>query len=136
MVNFLEFVNNNIETYIREKNHKMLTAFRNIKSEYLYEKEKSKLDDNELVKKLYNKRKDTAAIYENTNEDLWEAEHLEMVILYPFLTPEPSKDEVISYLKTLSIDKNMKNFKLFQDSCKENFGQKVDSTYISEYIKS
>ena len=136
MGKFLEFLNNNIEQFIKEKNQKMLTAFRNVKSEYVYEQEKSNLSDDELIKKLYNKRKETAAIYLNTNPDLYESENLEMNILHPFLKKEPEKEEVIAFLQSLSIEKNVKYFKVFQTMCQENFGQKVNSDYIIEYINS
>lgn len=135
-MDFLEFLNTNIEQYIKEKNSKMLTAFRNIKSEYVYEQEKSKLSDDELIKKMYNKRRETAAIYLDTNADLYEAENLEMNILHPFLKKEPSQDEVMDFLKTLNTEKNVKNFKVFQMQCQEKFGQKVNSEYIIEYINS
>ena len=33
-ISFIDFVNSNIEKYMKEQNHKMLIAFRNIKSLY------------------------------------------------------------------------------------------------------
>lgn len=57
-ISFIDFVNSNIEKYMKEQNHKMLIAFRNIKSEYVYMKEKSGETDTEIIKRcLINERK-------------------------------------------------------------------------------
>ena len=112
MKDFLGAINEYIEKCIKKQDHKMLTAFRNIKSEFVYEKSKSKITDAALIKKMFNKRKETAAIYIDTNQELFENENREMVILHQFLPPELSEFTVLNFLKTLDIEKNKKNFLL------------------------
>lgn len=136
MENFLEHIDRNIKICIKNQAHPMLVAFRNIKSEFIYEKEKSKLSDSEIIKKMYNKRKEAAAIYESTNIDLYKAELGESALLEPFLPPELDKNDILEFLKSLSITKEKKNFKLFQTECENHFGQKVDSKIILEYLNS
>lgn len=133
---FIDFVNSNIEKYMKEQNHKMLVAFRNIKSEYVYTKEKSRSADSEIIKKMFNKRKETCEIYRDKNLELFEAENREMIILHPFLPISVPKNVILQYLKGLSITKDKKNFKAFQDACVEEFGEKVESSIILEHINS
>lgn len=135
-VNFIQFVDSNIEKYTKEQNHKMLVAFRNIKSEYAYEKEKTKADDSEILKKMFNKRNETSNIYKTTNQELFEDECREMAILNPFLPPALSETEVFDFLNTLDIEKEKKNFKLFQEKCVAHFNQRVDSKIILKYLNS
>lgn len=135
-ISFIDFVNSNIERYMKEQNHKMLIAFRNIKSEYVYMKEKSGETDTEIIKKMFNKRKETCEIYKDKNLELSEAENREMVILHPFLPVSVPKNVVLQYLNRLSITKDKKNFKAFQDACMEEFGEKVESSIILEHINS
>lgn len=94
-ISFIDFVNSNIEKYMKEQNHKMLIAFRNIKSEYVYMKEKSGETDTEIIKKMFNKRKETCEIYKNKNLELFEAENREMVILHPFLPVSVPKNVIL-----------------------------------------
>ena len=135
-ISFIDFVNSNIEKYMKEQNHKMLIAFRNIKSEYVSTKEKSGSTDGEIIKKMFNKRKETCEIYRDKNLELFEAENREMIILYPFLPVSVPKNVILQYLKGLSIVKDKKNFKAFQDACVEEFGEKVESSIILEHINS
>lgn len=136
MKNFLDSINEYIEKCIKNQDHKMLIAFRNIKAEFVYEKSKSNISDSDLIKKMFNKRKETAAIYKDTNQELFDNENKEMVILHQFLPPELSEFTILNFLKTLDIEKNKKNFKLFQEACKKEFGQSVDSTTILKYLNS
>lgn len=136
MKDFLDTINEYIEKCIKNQDHKMLTAFRNIKSEFVYERSKSKATNTDLIKKMFNKRKETAAIYKDTNQELFENENREMVILHQFLPPELSEFTVLNFLKTLDIEKNKKNFKLFQNACAKEFGQTVDSAVILKYLNS
>lgn len=133
---FLETINEYIEKCIKNQDHKMLTAFRNIKAEFVYEKSKSKISDSDLIKKMFNKRKETASIYKDTNQELYDNENREMVILHQFLPPELSESTILFFLKTLDIEKNKKNFKLFQEACKKEFGQSVESAVILKYLNS
>lgn len=135
-ISFIDFVNSNIEKYMKKQNHKMLIAFRNIKSEYVYMKEKSGETDTEIIKKMFNKRKETCEIYKNKNLELFEAENREIVILHPFLPVSVPKNVILQYLNRLSITKDKKNFKAFQDACMEEFGEKVESSIILEHINS
>lgn len=59
-----------------------------------------------------------------------------MVILHPFLPVSVPKNVVLQYLNRLSITKDKKNFKAFQDACMEEFGEKVESSIILEHINS
>lgn len=136
MKDFLDAINEYIEKCIKNQDHKMLTAFRNIKSEFVYERSKSKATNTDLIKKMFNKRKETAAIYKDINQELFENENREMVILHQFLPPELSEFTVLNFLKTLDIEKNKKNFKLFQNACAKEFGQAVDSAVILKYLNS
>ena len=135
-IDFIQFINSNIEKYTKDQNHKMLIAFRNIKSEYIYEKEKSKTDDSEIIKKMFNKRNETSNIYRTTNQELFEDECREMAILNPFLPPVLEETAVLEFLKTLDIPKEKKNFKMFQEKCIEHFKQRVDSAIILKYLNS
>ena len=135
-IDFLQFIDSNIEKYTRDQNHKMLVAFRNIKSEYVYEKEKTKSDDSDIIKKMFNKRNETSNIYRTTNQELFEDECREMTILNPFLPPALAETDVIEFLKTLDISKEKKNFKMFQEKCVEHFKQRVDSSIILKYLNS
>lgn len=135
-INFIQSINLDIEKYIKSQDHNFLTSCRNIKSEFIYEQEKTKKPDSEILKKMYNKRKETSEIYRTVNQSLYEDEVREMSIIQPFLPPELNKDDILKYLNTLDITKEKKNFKLFQNNCEQHFGQKVDSKIILEYLNS
>lgn len=134
--NFLDFVNSNIEKYMREQNHKMLIAFRNIKSEYVYNKEKTSSEDVDIIKKMFNKRKEASEIYKDKNQELYEDENREMIILHPFLPVEVPEKVILTFLETLPIEKSKSKFKIFQDECLKEFGVKVDSSIILKYLNS
>lgn len=116
-ISFIDFVNSNIEKYMKEQNHKMLIAFRNIKSEYVYTKEKSGSTDGEIIKKMFNKRKETCEIYRDKNLELFEAENREMIILYPFLPVSVPKNVILQYLKGLSIVRTRRILRPFKSLC-------------------
>lgn len=133
---FIDFVNSNIEKYMKEQNHKMLIAFRNIKSEYLYMEEKSKDTEGEIIKKMFNKRKETCEIYKDKNQELFDDENREMIILHPFVPKEIPEKIVLQFLGTLPIEKAKRNFVAFQNECLKEFGEKVDSSVILKHINS
>lgn len=135
-ISFIDFVNSNIEKYIKEQNHKMLIAFRNIKSEYLYMEEKSNDSGGGIVKKMFNKRKETCKIYENKNQELFDDENREMIILHPFIPKEIPEKIVLQFLETLPIEKTKRNFVAFQNECLKEFGERVDSSIILKHINS
>lgn len=114
---------------------KRLTGLRNIKSEYIYTKEKNKgLSEGELVKKMHKVRNETAELYVGVNEDLRMQEILEINILTPFLPEELNWQDVVEFLNTLELTKEKKNFKKFQTEAENHFGQKVDSIVILDFI--
>lgn len=133
---FIDFVNSNIEKYMKEQNHKMLIAFRNIKSEYLYMEEKSKDTEGEIIKKMFNKRKETCEIYKDKNQELFDDENREMIILHPFVPKEVPEKVVLQFLETLPIEKTKRNFVAFQNECLKEFGEKVNSSVILKHINS
>lgn len=133
---FIDFVNSNIKKYMEEQNHKMLIAFRNIKSEYLYMEGKSKDTEVEIIKKMFNKRKETCEIYKDKNQELFDDENREMIILHPFIPIEVPEKVVLQFLETLPIEKTKRNFVAFQNECLKEFGEKVNSSVILKHINS
>lgn len=133
---FIDFVNSNIKKYMEEQNHKMLIAFRNIKSEYLYMEGKSKDTEVEIIKKMFNKRKETCEIYKDKNQELFDDENREMIILHPFVPIEVPEKIVLQFLETLPIEKTKRNFVAFQNECLKEFGEKVNSSVILKHINS
>lgn len=117
-----------------KRNTDLVSAIRNLISEFKYEKEKTKKDDTDILVKMAKKRTETAAIYEGKSQVLYDQEMRELEILHPFLPIELKAEEVTAFLQTLDIEKEKKNFKLFQDKCFEYFGQKVDSKLIMGHI--
>lgn len=138
--NFLQYVDTQIQLGIKlgaTTDMRRLTGFRNIKSEFLYTKEKnSKFSDYDVVSKLYKARQEAAEIYKNTNKDLYTQEIIEMQILEPFLPEELNWQDVFEFLNTLDIPKDKKNFKKFQTESETHFGQKVESSMILDFINS
>lgn len=118
------------------KNEHRLIGLRNIKSDFNYIASKNnKLDAIDIIKSLYKERADNVQLYLNqSRDDLWLQENTEMNILKSYLPIEPEKEQVLNFLNTLSIPKTKSSFKKFQDACIENFGQKVDSKIILEFI--
>ena len=98
--------------------------------------QKRNLEVQTVIKKMFNKRKEACEIYRDKNLELFEAENREMIILHPFLPISVPKNVILQYLKGLSITKDKKNFKAFQDACVEEFGEKVESSIILEHINS
>lgn len=139
MSNFKNYLEATIQNQMMlggARNDAILTGARNLKSDYDYMMSKSSTkDENEVVIKLYKERIENAEIYRDTNQELFLQENVEANMIKPYVPKEPSEQEVMEFLGTLDIDKNMKNFKVFIEKCQENFGMKVDSKYIQNFIK-
>lgn len=120
------------------KNVLLLTGYRNLKSDFEYQTSKNpKLDEVELLKKLYKSRVDNMEVYKGVKEDLYNQESTEAEILKPFIPTPPSEQEVIDYLTSLHpISRSKMNFPQYQNECVEKFGQKVDAQIIFKFIKN
>lgn len=119
------------------RNEYKLTGLRNIKSDFNYITSKDKKSDTiDILKKLRKEREENVDLYLSQNRrDLWLQEHTELVLLNTYLPEEPSEQEVVSFLETLSdISKTKSSFKKFQDACTKQFGMKVDSQIILDFI--
>ena len=55
-------------------------------------------------------------------------------ILKKFIPTAPPDSEVLEFLSGLNYEKTKRNFKRFQDACENQFGQKVNSQLILNYI--
>ena len=148
--NFIKYIVNNQEfiTYINEairqemllgqaRNEIKLQGLRNIKSDFTYiSSNNTKMEAVDIVKRLYKEREENTDMYANTDrKDLWLQENTEKNLLKSWLPKEPSKEDVINFLNTLTeIPKQKSSFKKFQDACSEKFGQKIDSGIILEFL--
>ena len=136
--NFLQYLDAQIQLEMRisaTSDGKRLTGLRNVKSDYTYAKsQKNAKDYLDIVKTLYKSRLDTAALYKDTNADLYIQESIEAELLKQFLPTEVSETELFEYLKTLPIKKSKLSFKLYQDAAKDKFGYTPDSQLILKFI--
>jgi uncharacterized protein YqeY len=141
MSKFIDFVNEQIKAQMllgQAKNVLLLTGYRNLKSDFEYQISKNpKLDEIELLKKLYKSRKDNMEVYKGVREDLYNQEFTEAEILEPFIPTPPTEQEVIDYLTSLHpISRSKMNFPQYQSECVEKFGQKVDAQVIFKFIRN
>lgn len=139
MSNFTDYIDTQIQVQMRlgyTQNTERLQGLRNIKTDYNYihSKDPNK-SEVELLKSLYKEREENSKTYEQ-GSDLYLQEVIEMDILKPFIPKAPADSDVLEFLASLNIDKNKKNFKKFQDSCENQFGQKVNSQLILDFINS
>lgn len=139
MSNFTDYIDTQIQLQMRlgyTQDTRRLQALRNIKSDYNYihSKDPNK-SEVELLKGLYKEREENTKVYEQ-GSDLYMQEAIEMDVLKPFIPAAPKDSDVLAYLTTLNIEKSKKNFKKFQDSCEQNFGQKVNSQLILDFINA
>lgn len=139
MSNFRNFLEKIIEHQMMlgaTRNEMELTGARNLKSDFDYKMSKSSTkDEAEIILSIYKERLETADIYKDTKTDLYLQEMVEANLIKPYVPKEPSKNEVLAFLNTLTDEKSMKNFKVFIEKCKEHFGIKVNSKYIQDFIK-
>lgn len=139
MSNFTNYIDTQIQVQMRlgyTQDAKRLQGLRNIKSDYNYIHSKNpNKSEVELLKSLYKEREENSKTYEQ-GSDLYLQEVIEMDILKPFIPKAPADKDVLEFLVSLNIDKDKKNFKKFQDSCENQFGQKVNSQLILDFINS
>lgn len=141
MSNFVNYLNEQIKAQMllgQSKNTLLLTGYRNLKSDFEYQMSKNpKLDEVDLLKKLYKSRKDNMEVYKGVKEDLYNQEFAEAEIIEPFIPTPPSEKEVIDYLVSLHpISRSKMNFPQYQNECVEKFGQKVDAQIIFKFIRN
>lgn len=141
MSKFIDFLNEQIKAQMllgQAKNVQLLTGYRNLKSDFEYQMSKNpKLDEVDLLKKLYKSRKDNMEVYKGVKEDLYNQEFTEAEIIEPFIPTPPSEQEVIDYLTSLHpISRSKMNFPQYQNECVEKFGQKVDAQIIFKFIRN
>ena len=90
---FIDYLNEQIKVQMKlgdAKNTLLLTGYRNLKSDFEYQMSKNpKLDEIDLLKKLYKSRKDNMEIYKGVKEDLFNQEFTEAEILEPFIPTPP-----------------------------------------------
>lgn len=139
MSNFTEYIDIQIQAQMRlgyTQDVKQLTGLRNIKSDYNYIHSKNpNKSEVEILKSMYKEREENSQNYEQ-GSDLYMQEVIEMNILKPFIPTAPPDSEVLDYLASLNYEKSKRNFKRFQDACENQFGQKVNSQLILNYINS
>jgi uncharacterized protein YqeY len=139
MSKFIDYLNEQIQVQMRlgsAKNILLLTGYRNLKSDFEYQMSKnSKLDELDLLKKLYKSRKENAALYKGVKEDLFKQEYIESEILEQFIPEAPKEEDVIAYLESLwPISRSKMDFPKYQNACIEHFGQKVEPAIIFKFI--
>lgn len=137
MSNFTDYVDTQIQVQMRlgyTQDQRELTALRNIKSDYNYIHSKdNKKSEVEILKSMYKEREENSQIYEQ-GSDLYMQEIAEMNILKKFIPTAPPDSEVLEFLSSLNYEKTKRNFKRFQDVCENQFGQKINSQLILNYI--
>lgn len=141
MSKFIDYLNEQIKVQMKlgdAKNTLLLQGYRNLKSDFEYQMSKNpKLDEIDLLKKLYKSRRDNMEVYKGVKEDLFNQEFAEAEILEPFIPTPPSEQEVIDYLTLLHpISRSKMNFPQYQNECIEKFGQKIDAQVIFKFIKN
>ena len=137
MSNFTNYIDTQIQVQMRlgyTQDQRELTALRNIKSDYNYIHSKdNKKSEVEILKSMYKEREENSQNYEQ-GFDLYMQEIAEMNILKRFIPTAPPDSEVLEFLSSLNYEKTKRNFKRFQDACENQFGQKVNSQLILNYI--
>jgi uncharacterized protein YqeY len=141
MSNFINYINEQIKNQMllgSAKNVLLLTGYRNLKSDFEYQMSKnSKLDEVELLKKLYKSRLDNCEIYKGVKEDLYNQEFTEAEILKEFIPEAPKEEDIIAYLESRwPISRSKMDFPKYQNACVEHFGQKVDAKIIFKFISN
>lgn len=107
----IETLNNLIYTLLKNKDHSNLIAARNIKSDFIYEAEKSSKSSIEILTKLYKSREEAALMYKGINNELYDNEIKEMNIIYLMLPSPIDEADIFSYFDTLPF-KHLDNFKM------------------------
>lgn len=141
MSKFIDYLNEQIKVQMKlgdAKNTLLLQGYRNLKSDFEYQMSKNnKLDELDLLKKLYKSRKENAALYKGVKEDLFKQESIESEILEPFIPEAPKEEDVIAYLESRwPISRSKMDFPMYQNACVEHFGQKVEPAIIFKFIRN
>ncbi len=130
----IETLNNLIYTFLKNKDHANLIAARNVKSDFIYEAEKSSKSSIEILAKLYKSREEAALMYKGINKELYDNEIREMNIIYPILPTPIGEKEIFAYFDTLTLEHIKSNFRQFQNAAAKKFGRNIDSKIILKYI--
>ena len=138
---FIDYLNEQIKVQMKlgdAKNTLLLQGYRNLKSDFEYQMSKNnKLDELDLLKKLYKSRKENAALYKGVKEDLFKQEFIESEILEQFIPEAPKEGDVIAYLESRwPISRSKMDFPKYQNACLEHFGQKVEPAIIFKFISN
>lgn len=141
MSKFIDYLNEQIKVQMKlgnAKNVLLLQGYRNLKSDFEYQMSKNnKLDELDLLKKLYKSRKENAALYKGVKEDLFKQESIESEILEQFIPEAPKEEDVIAYLESCwPISRSKMDFPKYQNACIEHFGQKVEPAIIFKFIRN
>lgn len=141
MSKFIDYLNEQIKVQMKlgnAKNALLLQGYRNLKSDFEYHVSKNnKLDELDLLKKLYKSRKENAALYKGVKEDLFKQESIESEILEQFIPEAPKEEDVIAYLESCwPISRSKMDFPKYQNACIEHFGQKVEPAIIFKFIRN
>ena len=141
MSKFIDYLNEQIKVQMKlgnAKNALLLQGYRNLKSDFEYQISKNnKLDELDLLKKLYKSRKENAALYKGVKEDLFKQEFIESEILEQFIPEAPKEEDVIAYLESCwPISRSKMDFPKYQNACIERFGQKVEPAIIFKFIRN
>lgn len=136
-MDFLKVINESIQSAIKYQDV-WLQNYRNLKTDFEYLKSNNpKLSDIDILIRMKKERQDNQKLYKDAGKkDLEQNEIAELTILQNFIPKEPSEVEIIDFLKTLNIEKSKKNFKQFQEKCENQFGIKVNSKIILQFIDS
>lgn len=140
MSNFTDYIDTQIRVQMMlgyNQDQMQLTGLRNIKSDYNYIHSKdNKKSEVEILKSMYKEREENSHNY-TIGSELYLQEITEMNILKQFIPAEPNDKDVLAFLNSIwDIEKSKKNFKKFQDACETQFGQKVNSQLILNFINS
>lgn len=141
MSKFIDYLNEQIKVQMKlgnAKNALLLQGYRNLKSDFEYQMSKNnKLDELDLLKKLYKSRKENAALYKGVKEDLFKQESIESEILEQFIPEAPKEEDIIAYLESRwPISRSKMDFPKYQNACIEHFGQKVEPAIIFKFIRN
>ena len=141
MSKFIDYLNEQIKVQMKlgnAKNALLLQGYRNLKSDFEYQMSKNnKIDELDLLKKLYKSRKENAVLYKGVKEDLFKQEFIESEILEQFIPEAPKEEDVIAYLESCwPISRSKMDFPKYQNACVEHFGQKVEPAIIFKFIRN
>ena len=104
MSKFIDYLNEQIKVQMKlgnAKNALLLQGYRNLKSDFEYQMSKNnKIDELDLLKKLYKSRKENAVLYKGVKEDLFKQESIESEILQQYIPEAPKGEDVIANLES------------------------------------